>query len=188
MWKIHTAVDKIWFCFLNIWTIPFDLFTNQINFCRCFYPSNVALYKWEEQDRTNKSQQLWLPRQIPSSQQGTKPNFVQEKMIGDMGHICRVTLGLPILERLKQMIVHLTTVVRNWQIVFHPGSAGRGLHLPTWGYRPLQTSRHPISWRHFHRFGISAVYNLHKIGTKMFEICAEMWHNITIAWCRSLPR
>ena len=110
---------------------------------------------------------LWLPRQIPSSQQGTKPNFVQEKMIGDMGHICRVTLGLPILERLKQMIVHLTTVVRNWQIVFHPGSAGRGLHLPTWGYRPLQTSRHP--WNQlatlssiWHYSGLQLAQNWHQ--------------------------
>ena len=67
--------------------------------------------------------------QVHSSERNQ--NFVQAKIIGDMGHICGVTLGLPILERLKQMIVHLTTVVRNWQIVFHLGSAGRGLHLPT---------------------------------------------------------
>ena len=82
-----------------------------------------------------------------------------------MGHICRVTLGLPILERLKQMIVHLTTVVRNWQIVFHLGSAGRGLHLPTWGYRPLQTSRPnqlatlPSIW---HYSGLQLAQNWHQ--------------------------
>ena len=134
--------------------------------------SIVAYYKWEKQDRTNPSNYNYQDKyQVHSSERNQ--NFVQEKMIGNMGHICRVTLG--ILERLKRVIAHLTTtVVLNCQIVFQPGSAGRGLHLPSWGYQPLQTSRHPISWRHFHRFGPSAVYNLHKIGTKMFETCAEM--------------
>ena len=116
--------------------------------------SNVALNKWEKQDRTNPSNYDYQDKyQFHSSERNQ--DFVQEKINGDMGHICRF-----ILEHLKPMTVHLTTVVLNGQI--------------EWGYQPLQTSRHPISWRHFHRFGPSAVYNLHKIGTKMFEICAEM--------------
>ena len=77
------------------------------------------------------------------------------------------------LERLKQMIAHLTTVVPNWQIVFiQPEQAVVCTFLPEdiVHCKPVD----PISWRHFHRFGITAVYNLHKIGTKILEICAEM--------------
>ena len=82
--------------------------------------SNVALNKWEKQDRTNPSNYDYQDKyQVHSSERNQ--DFVQEKMNGDMGHICRFTLGLPILEHLKPMTVHLTTVVLNWQIVFHPG-------------------------------------------------------------------
>ena len=116
-----------------------------------------------KQDRTNPSNYDYPDKyQVHSSERNQ--NFVQEKMIGNMGHICRVTLG--ILERLKRVIAHLTTtVVLNCQIVFQPGSAGRGLHLPTWGYRPLQASRPnqlatlPSIW---HYSGLQLAQNWHQ--------------------------
>ena len=107
--------------------IPFDIHKPYKQFVGVFI--QCCIVQMGKQDRTNPSNYDYPDKyQVHSSERNQ--NFVQEKMIGNMGHICRVTLG--ILERLKRVIAHLTTtVVLNCQIVFQPGSAGRGLHPPT---------------------------------------------------------
>ena len=92
--------------------IPFDIHKPYKQFVGVFI--QCCIVQMGKQDRTNPSNYDYPDKyQVHSSERNQ--NFVQEKMIGDIGHICRVTLGLPMLERLKQMIVHLTTVVPNWQ-------------------------------------------------------------------------
>ena len=167
--------------------IPFDfIFTNQINLCRFFYP----MLHWT--NGKNKTEQTPA---IMITKTNTKFTAVKEtktlykkKWMGTWGIFAGLLSVCQYLNVRNRWLFFSPMLFWIDKLFFIQGSAGRGLHLPSWGYRPLQTSRHPISWRHFHRFGPSAVYNLHKIGTKMFEICAEMWHNITIAWCMSLPR
>ena len=120
--------------------------------------SIVAYYKWEKQDRTNPSNYNYQDKyQVHSSERNQ--NFVQEKMIGDIGHICRVTLGLPMLERLKQMIVHLTTVVPNWQS--RPWFAPSYLRISSIANQstPNQLATLPSIW---HFSGLQLAQNWHQ--------------------------
>ena len=125
--EIHTAVEKLWFFLMYEQYIPFDIHKPYKRYVGVFI--QYCIVQMGKQDRTNPSNYDYPDKyQVNCSERNQ--NFVLERIIGDMGHICKVTLG--ILERLKTVIAHLTTtVVLNCQIVFQPGSAGFGLHPPT---------------------------------------------------------